>query len=89
MPVAHHPPNDDPFDAFLRPPPDETPEQRATRLLCEEEANRISQVIDARIKAEKQARKKKRIVRLLLLGQSESGEGEIPSGPHPQPLITM
>ncbi|KAF5383149.1 hypothetical protein D9615_005013 [Tricholomella constricta] len=65
--------NDDPLDEALRPPPDETPEQREIRLAREEEANRISQAIDASIKAEKQARKKKRIVRLLLLGQSESG----------------
>ncbi|KAG6850077.1 hypothetical protein H0H93_001427 [Arthromyces matolae] len=63
---------DDPLDEFLRPPPDETFEEREQRLAREEEANRISQAIDASIKAEKQARKKRRIVRLLLLGQSES-----------------
>ncbi|KAG6857042.1 hypothetical protein H0H87_010396 [Tephrocybe sp. NHM501043] len=64
----------DPLDEVLRPPPDESPEERESRLRSEEEANRISQAIDASIKAEKQARKKKRIVRLLLLGQSESGK---------------
>ncbi|GLB39143.1 putative G protein alpha subunit [Lyophyllum shimeji] len=71
MPV---PTSDDPLDEVLRPPPDETPEQRELRLAREEEAAKISQAIDASIKAEKQARKKKRIVRLLLLGQSESGK---------------
>lgn len=64
----------DPLDVALRPPPDETPEEREQRIAREAEASRVSQAIDAGIKAEKQARKKKRIVRLLLLGQSESGE---------------
>ncbi|KAJ3875676.1 guanine nucleotide binding protein, alpha subunit [Lentinula edodes] len=65
---------DDPFDEFLKPPPGETHEQRITRLTREEEASKISMAIDASIKAERQLRKKMRIVRLLLLGQSESGK---------------
>ena len=69
MPVS-----DDPFDAVLRPPPNESPEQCQLRLSRETEAKRVSMVIDANIKAERQARRKKRIVRLLLLGQSESGQ---------------
>lgn len=64
----------DPLDEVLRPPPDESQDQRQTRLAREAEAKRISQAIDASIKAERQARRKKRIVRLLLLGQSESGK---------------
>jgi hypothetical protein len=70
MPVS----TDDPLDALLRPPPDESPEERLLRLEKEAEAKRISLAIDASIKAEKVARRKKRIVRLLLLGQSESGK---------------
>ncbi|TFK72811.1 G-alpha-domain-containing protein [Pluteus cervinus] len=66
--------SDDPFDELLRPPPDERPEDKAIRLAREEEAKKVSMAIDASIKAEKQARRKKRIVRLLLLGQSESGK---------------
>jgi len=72
--AAAHRPSDDPFEELLQPPADETPEERDVRLEREAEATRISQAIDASIKAEKHARKKKRIVRLLLLGQSESGE---------------
>uniref|UniRef100_A0A0W0EZX8 Guanine nucleotide-binding protein alpha-4 subunit n=1 Tax=Moniliophthora roreri TaxID=221103 RepID=A0A0W0EZX8_MONRR len=68
------PPSDDPLDQVLKPPPDETPEQAALRIQREDEARQISLAIDASIKAERQARKKKRIVRLLLLGQSESGK---------------
>jgi hypothetical protein len=70
MPVT----SDDPLDEVLRPPSDETPEARELREQREAEARRISQAIDASIKAERQARRKRRIVRLLLLGQSESGE---------------
>ena len=65
---------DDPFDEVLKPPPDESLEHRAIRLQNEAEAKRVSLAIDASIKAERNARRKKRIVRLLLLGQSESGE---------------
>lgn len=70
-------PTDDPLDEVLRPPPDETLEQRESRLAREEQASQISLAIDADIKAERQARRKKRIVRLLLLGQSESGEHQL------------
>lgn len=72
MPPAKH--SDDPLDHVLRPPPDETPGQREIRLAREEEARQVSLAIDASIKAERQSRRKKRIVRLLLLGQSESGK---------------
>lgn len=65
---------DDPLDILLLPPADETGEERAVRLEREEEARRVSASIDASIKAEKAASRKKRVVRLLLLGQSESGK---------------
>ncbi len=77
MPVAalhSMKPTDDPFDEALKPPIDESPEDRELRIAREDEARRVSLAIDASIKAERQARRKKRIVRLLLLGQSESGE---------------
>ncbi|KAM6492613.1 guanine nucleotide-binding protein alpha-4 subunit [Amanita muscaria] len=66
--------NDDPLDAILRPPPDESPQARQLRLAQEEEARRVSLAIDATLKTERLASRKKRIVRLLLLGQSESGK---------------
>jgi guanine nucleotide-binding protein subunit alpha len=69
--------SDDPLDHALKPPPNESLEQRTLRIAREEEAKRISLAIDASIKAERQARKKKRIVRLLLLGQSESGKAPL------------
>ncbi|KAJ7512413.1 guanine nucleotide binding protein, alpha subunit [Mycena galericulata] len=68
------PRDEDPLDAVLRPPKDETAAAAAVRVAREEEARRVSSGIDAAIRAERQARRKKRIVRLLLLGQSESGK---------------
>jgi hypothetical protein len=63
----------DPLDEVLKPPPDETPEAKEARLAEEETAKRVSQAIDESIKAERQIMKKRKVVRLLLLGQSESG----------------
>ena len=65
--------DDDPLTAALTPPQDETPEARAIRLSREEEARRVSQAIDESIRTERQMNKKHKIVRILLLGQSESG----------------
>ncbi|KAF9231558.1 guanine nucleotide binding protein, alpha subunit [Melanogaster broomeanus] len=64
----------DPLDELLKPPPGETEEDRVIRLAQEAEARRISLQIDESIKAERQQQKKKNVVRLLLLGQSESGK---------------
>lgn len=70
---SREPPDRDPLDAVLRPPFDETPEEKVMRLAQEVEAHRISAAIDEDIKRERALRKKKQIVKLLLLGQSESG----------------
>lgn len=67
----------DPLDEALRPPINETEEDRVIRQAQEAEARRVSQAIDDSIRAEKQAQKKKGIVRLLLLGQSESGMSDV------------
>jgi guanine nucleotide-binding protein subunit alpha len=66
----------DPFAAFHTPPPNETPEQRALREKKELEARKVSDRIDEELKAEKTALKKqqKGLVKVLLLGQSESGK---------------
>ena len=69
----------DPLDEILKPPPDETPEAKEARLAEEEDAKRVSKAIDESIKAERHIMKKRKVVRLLLLGQSESGTSSIPS----------
>jgi len=63
----------DPLDDALRPPMDETDEERSIRLQTEEQAKRVSDAIDDAIRRERQVAKKKDVVRVLLLGQSESG----------------
>jgi len=72
--MGRHPAGNDPLDEVLRPPPDETPKAKATRLAAEEEAKRVSLAIDQSISAERQILKKRKVIRLLLLGQSESGK---------------
>lgn len=66
----------DPLAKALAPPPDETPEERAQRLRAEERAKKVSEDIDKYLKrdGEDAAKKKNATVRLLLLGQSESGK---------------
>lgn len=71
-----YPPEDiDPLSAAIAPPPDETPVQREIRERLEEEARKVSEGIDELIRAEERAAKrKKRPVKVMLLGQSESGK---------------
>lgn len=64
------PSEDDPLTLAIAPPPDETPEQRQIREAAEAEAKRVSDEIDEQIRKERELeRKKKRPVKLLLLGQ--------------------
>jgi hypothetical protein len=71
--VTYHDPND-PFAILLAPPLDETPEQRKAREAEEDAARKVSLRIDEELKAEKAAAKKKKNgVKVLVLGQSESG----------------
>lgn len=70
MPIRDSP---DPLAAALQPPSNESTEDKLKRLADEAEARRISHEIDEDIKREKALRKKAKIVKLLLLGQSESG----------------
>ncbi|EKM52393.1 uncharacterized protein PHACADRAFT_148998 [Phanerochaete carnosa HHB-10118-sp] len=65
----------DPLTLALAPPPDETEEQREQRLEEEEHARRVSEEIDEQIRKEGAAlRKQKKPIKVLLLGQSESGK---------------
>ncbi|KAG6884791.1 hypothetical protein C0993_008281 [Termitomyces sp. T159_Od127] len=65
----------DPLAKVLEPPPDETPAEREARLVAEAQAKRISEQIDEEIEKEKAAEKKvAKALKMLLLGQSESGK---------------
>ncbi|KII91425.1 hypothetical protein PLICRDRAFT_507933 [Plicaturopsis crispa FD-325 SS-3] len=65
----------DPLSVFMLPPANETPEEKAEREAREAEAQRISDAIDEDLKKERAALKReKKIAKVLLLGQSESGK---------------
>ncbi|KAL5495940.1 hypothetical protein ACEPAI_1404 [Sanghuangporus weigelae] len=66
---------DDPLAQAIAPPPDESPEEREGRLSREHEAKRISDDIDQALRDERAAlKRRKKPVKVLLLGQSESGK---------------
>ncbi|KAF6753959.1 guanine nucleotide binding protein, alpha subunit [Ephemerocybe angulata] len=66
----------DPFAVFTRAPANETPGERAARESAEAEAKKRSDAIDEELRKEKSRLKKeeKGVVKVLLLGQSESGK---------------
>lgn len=64
----------DPLTAAIAPPPNETAAARTVRLRAEAEARRVSDEIDEELKAERAARRRRPCVKVLLLGQSESGQ---------------
>lgn len=65
---------DDPLAALTLPPPGETAAQMETRLREEDEARRVSEEIDEQLKQERLAERRHKALRILLLGQSESGK---------------
>ena len=70
-------PDEDPLTAAMAPPPNETDDERVARLKEEAAARAVSDQIDEQIKEERAAlRKRKKPIKVLLLGQSESGEYE-------------
>ncbi|KAJ7031623.1 heterotrimeric G protein alpha subunit [Mycena alexandri] len=73
--MAFTPTESDPFYEIMRPPPDETPAQMTARLKREADAQRISDTIDEDIKRDRALqRKSRKELRILLLGQGESGK---------------
>ncbi|RDB30446.1 Guanine nucleotide-binding protein G(i) subunit alpha-2 [Hypsizygus marmoreus] len=68
-------PDVDPLAKMTEPPPDETPTQREARLRAEAEAQHVSDTIDEELERQRVAEKKApRALKVLLLGQSESGK---------------
>lgn len=64
----------DPLDAALRPPANETPEQRERRMKAEDDAKKRSNDIDRMLRENDRHNRKGKVVKVLLLGQSESGK---------------
>ncbi|EED85956.1 candidate G-protein alpha subunit [Postia placenta Mad-698-R] len=68
----------DPLSLILRPPTSETERDRVLRLQREADAKRISDSIDEELKLDRERYKKsKQDVKLLLLGQAESGKSTL------------
>jgi hypothetical protein len=63
----------DPLALALAPPPGESPQDRKARLLSEREAKKRSDLIDQELSRERSESKSVKPVKILLLGQSESG----------------
>ncbi|EDR12566.1 guanine nucleotide-binding protein alpha-4 subunit [Laccaria bicolor S238N-H82] len=65
---------DDPLTNAIKPPPDETPEERQRRLRSEQDAKAISDSIDKELESQRASeRNGQKPVKILLLGQIESG----------------
>lgn len=72
--MVHLSNSEDPFASILAPPPGESPEAKEARERAEAEARRVNDGIDEQLRQERIAlKKKKKPVKVLLLGQSESG----------------
>ena len=63
------PVDEDPLTLALAPPPNEMHEQRLAREAAEAEAKRVSDEIDERLRQDREREKKKKPIKLLLLGQ--------------------
>ncbi|KAG6902848.1 hypothetical protein C0995_010733 [Termitomyces sp. Mi166 len=69
---------DDPLATVMRPSSTETDAQRRARLAAEAEARRVSEQIDEELRQERERMKRnKGDVKLLLLGQAESGKSTL------------
>ncbi|THV07236.1 guanine nucleotide-binding protein [Dendrothele bispora CBS 962.96] len=69
---------DDPLTEALRPSENETEEQRRARLQDEAQAKRVSEKIDEELRLERERLRRSRgDVKLLLLGQAESGKSTL------------
>jgi hypothetical protein len=67
--------HDDPLTKALEPPLDETPQERHQRFFDQQEALRVSREIDEGIQdAKKLIERRKKAIKVLLLGQAESGK---------------
>ncbi|KAJ7203903.1 G-protein alpha subunit, partial [Mycena pura] len=68
----------DPLSVPLQPPPNETEDEKLARLEAAREATRVSRSIDAGlVDTKKMLERKRRAVKILLLGQSESGKSSV------------
>ncbi|KAJ7753594.1 G-protein alpha subunit [Mycena maculata] len=69
---------DDPFAIHMAPPEGETPDERVLRIAAQQNAEKTSRQIDEVLQQSKKLlEKKEKDVKILLLGQSESGKSTV------------
>ncbi|KAG6861685.1 hypothetical protein C0995_013254 [Termitomyces sp. Mi166 len=66
--------DEDPLTKAMAPPPNESEAERQVRLAAEREAQKRSDAIDEELNRQRINEKKTKCIRILLLGQSESGK---------------
>lgn len=64
----------DPLAVALQPPANESQQERDGRLRAEQEAKKRSDTIDKMLRDTERRNRKRKVVKVLLLGQSESGK---------------
>ena len=80
---------DDAWSAVFQPPPDESAQERQARLARQHEAVRVSKEIDDAIeKSRKHFDRRRRAIKILLLGQAESGKSTMLRSAPPPPSRT-
>lgn len=70
-------PEYDPLATWTAPPADESPEECALRQKAEADARKKSNLIDENISAERNQLRNEQLVKVLLVGQSESGKSTV------------
>ena len=80
---------DDPLAARLRPPANESPQDRDRRVRAEDDARKRSETIDKMIRRSEKERSRKQTVKVLLLGQSESGKSTTLKRQSPRSLFSF
>jgi hypothetical protein len=70
----------DPIHDLMQPPADETPSQKTARKKSELDAQHLNDAIEKQInQVHANSGKDRKVLKVLLLGQSESGESEYSS----------
>jgi guanine nucleotide-binding protein alpha-1 subunit len=64
----------DPLTAALQPPANESPDERDGRVRAEQEAKKRSDNIDRMLRDTERRNRRRKVIKVLLLGQSESGK---------------
>ena len=89
---AHPPPGrrrsiSDPLAAALLPPPNETQAEKEARLRAERDAKKRSDDIDKTLRESERQKRRRKVVKVLLLGQSESGKSTTLKRESPCPVV--